>query len=137
MFNYSRIVTPYINDNNADFEPVPRGHVRIGATLNASRTMRDKRNQSKIAGRTVTRVCYFYIAPNVEISQWANKEGHFSFGDGYIDIPAWQAKKLGILGDYFSVITRDGTFSKRDQNKMSKPDYVSPRCAGNDVELPF
>jgi hypothetical protein len=137
MFNYSRLVTPYINDNNADFEPVPRGHVRIGATLNASRTMRDKRNQSKIAGRTVTRVCYFYIAPNVEISQWANKEGHFSFGDGYIDVPAWQAKKLGILGDYFSVITRDGTFSKKEQNEMSKPHGASCRCFGDRCIIPF
>jgi hypothetical protein len=110
MFNYSRFVTPYINDNNAEYEPVLRGHVRIGATLDARRTMLDKANQRKIAGKTVTRVCYFYIAPNMVISQWADKNGHFSFGDGYIDIPAWQAKKMGILGDYFSVITRDGTF---------------------------
>jgi len=130
MFNYSRFVTPYINDNNAEYEPVLRGHVRIGATLDARRTVLDKANQRKIAGKTVTRVCYFYIAPNMVISQWADKNGAFSFGDGYIDIPAWQAKKMGILGDYFSVITRDGTFSKKEQNKMSQSHGQECRCAG-------
>lgn len=137
MFNYSRFVTPYINDNNAEFEPVLKGHVRIGATLDARRTMQDKANQRKIAGKTVTRVCYFIIAPNMVISQWADKNGRFSFGDGYIDIPAWQAKKMGILGDYMSVITRDGTFSKKEQNKMSQPHGQECRCAGRMCAVVF
>jgi hypothetical protein len=137
MFNYSRFVTPYINDNDAEYEPVLRGHVRIGATLDARRTVLDKANQRKIAGKTVTRVCYFHIAPNMVISQWADKNGRFSFGDGYIDIPAWQAKKMGILGDYFSVITRDGTFSKKEQNKMSQPHGQECRCAGHMCAVVF
>lgn len=137
MTTYSRIVTPYINDNNAEFEPVPTGHVRISATLNASRTMRDKANQREIAGKTVTRVAWFCIAPNTEISQWADKNGHFSFGDGYIDIPAWQAKKLGILGDYMSVITSQGTFSKKQQNKMSEPHGQGCRCSGHMCGIVF
>lgn len=135
--SYSSIITPYINENNEAFEPVPRGFVRIGATLNASRTMRDKNNQRKRAGKTVMRVAWFHIAPGIEISQWADKEGVFHFGDGYLDVPRWKAQKMGILGDYMSVITRDGTFSKKEQNKMSQPHGRSCRCAGHMCAIAF
>ena len=135
--SYSSIITPYINENNESFEPVPRGFVRIGADLNASRTMRDKNNQRKRAGKTVMRVAWFYIGAGVEIAQWADKEGVFHFGDGYLDIPRYKAQKMGILGDYMSVITSEGTFSKKEQNEMSKPHGVSCRCFGDRCVIPF
>lgn len=137
MFNYSKLVFPFRNTNNVETDDVPRGHVRIGADLNASRTMKDKNNQRKIAGKTVTRVLWFHVAPNMEIAVWADKNGRFSFGDGYVDLPFWQADKMGILGDYMSVITSEGTFSKKEQNEMSLPHGWDCRCFGDRCIIPF
>ena len=137
MFNYSSVIYPFRNTSNVKINDVPRGHVRIGAEINASRTMRDKANQRKIAGKTVTRVAWFHVAPNMEISVWSDKQGRFSFGDGYVDVPFYQARKLGILGDYMSVQTVEGTFSKKQQNEMSKPHNWDCRCFGDRCIIPF
>lgn len=137
MFNYSNLVQPFRNTQNVEIDEVPRGHVRIGADINASRTMRDKANQRVIAGKTVVRVAWFHVAAGYEISVWADKNGRFSFGDGYVDVPFYQARKMGILGDYMSVHTVEGTFSKKQQNEMSLPHGGECKCMGEICMFPF
>ena len=129
--NYSRIVKPFINNNNSDFAPVAKGHVRIAAELCPERTISDKRNHRMIAGKRVTRVVWFCIGDGVEFALWADKDGSFSFGDGWVDVPAWRAKKWGILGDYLSLKTADGIYSKREQNELSQPHQAGCKCAGS------
>lgn len=137
MFNYSKIITSYNNERNESFEPVPKAHVRIGATIDASRTMRDKANQSVIAGKSVTRCAWFVVAPQVAIRVWADKEGRFSFGEDYVDVPYYQARKMGIVGDYMSLIASDGVFSKKEQEEKSKPHGASCRCIGHMCGIVF
>ena len=137
MFNYSNLVQPFINERAEAVDPVPRAHVRIAATLDASRTMRDKANQRVQFGKSVTRCLWFVVAPEYSIRVWADKQGAFSFGEGYVDIPRYQADKMGILGDYMSVRTIDGVFSKKEQNEMSAEHGGACKCLGEICYLPF
>ena len=131
MFNYSKIVTSYNNERNEAFEPVPKAHVRISACLDGARSVKDKANQREQFGKKIIRCLWFAIAPEQAIRVWADKEGRFSFGEDYVDVPYYQAQKMGIVGDYMSLIASDGVFSKSDQNEKSKPHGVSCRCAGH------
>lgn len=139
MFNYSNLVQPFINDRATVADPVPSNHVRIAATLDLSRTSRDKKNQRTHFGKRVFRCLWFAVADGYSICVWADKKtGTFSFGEGYVDIPRGQANKMGILENKFLAIrTIDGVFSKKEQNAMSTEHGGYCKCEGDSCYLPF
>ena len=136
--SYSSSIRPYRNNSGDVHPPVPKGHVRVAGYINATRTMKDKMNQRlRFGKRIISRV--WITVSEYDIAIYADKEGRFSFDENYVDIPFYQAKKMAILGEYMSVITKEGRFSKKQQNNMSIPHGNDCMChfTGNFCEVPF
>ena len=117
----ARHVLPFRNTSDQAVPELKAGYARISGSINIERTLEDKMNKK------FTRVVYITIAPKMDIRIYPDKNtGEFQFGESHVDIPYWLGKKLGIIGDYMTILTKEGSFSKRQQKDMSRPVVKQP-----------